>query len=566
VTAEFGSDAIVDMLVDFGVDVLPFAPGATFRGIHDSLVNYRPDAPQIIDCLHEEIAVAVAHGYAKASGKLAAVALHDIVGLQHAAMAIYNAWCDRVPLLLIGGTGPVDAHRRRPWIDWIHTANVQATQVRDYTKWDDQPASLPAVMESLVRGRQLAMSTPQGPVYLTVDCDLQEQRLPAEWTSLQADRYPVAAPIAPPIDAVHAMAARLVAARAPLIAVESIDRSQHALELLVALAESLGAPVTEVQRDYNRTALCVPTQHPLNHSGMPVAESPDVVLALDVRDTDVIPGVAGADVLQVSTAGLAVKAWAADLQRVQPAEMLVAAQVSTTLRALLPVVRQLVDPDAARARANRLAQHSSSHRAAWRAAARRNTLTPAVLADRLDVATRSHDRVLANGSLHNWVHRLWSIDRVDGYLGSSGGAGLGYGLGASIGAALAHRHSDRLVIDIQSDGDALMTPGALWTAAHHRVPLMIVVENNRKWGNSYMHAASVAHARNRSAERAWVGTVIDDPPICFAELARAQGISAIWTVTTEAELDAALKSATAHVMSTREPVLVDVLTEGQDAE
>jgi acetolactate synthase I/II/III large subunit len=557
----YGSDAMVDLLVDLGVDLIPFAPGATFRGLHDSLVHHRPDAPEIIECLHEEISVAVAHGYAKATGKLAAAALHDIVGLQHAAMAIYNAWCDRVPLMLLGGSGPVDANLRRPWIDWIHTANVQANQIRDYTKWDDQPASLPAVMESLVRARQLAMSAPRGPVYIALDSELQEQPVPDDWVPLVAAGYPVAEPLAPGVDTIRRIADRLVAAESPLIAVESVDRDQDALLRLVELAESLGAPVLEVQRDYNRTELCMPTQHPLNHTGMPLVETPDVVLALEVRDTHVIPGCAGVPVIQVSTAGLAVKAWAADLQRVQPAEMLVAAQVPAMLDALVVAVRDRVDRDATSVRTARLAAHAERQRATWVATVTgAHGITPAFLAHRLDVATKDADRVLANGSLHNWVHRLWSIDHVRSYLGSSGGAGLGYGLGASIGAALAHRDTGRLVIDIQSDGDALMTPGALWTAARHRVPLLIVVENNRMWGNSYLHAQKMAQARNRTDARPEVGTVIDDPAVSFAGLARAQGISATWTVTESTELDATLAAATEHVLSARRPALVDVVT------
>lgn len=565
---EFGSDAIVELLVGLGIDLIPFAPGATFRGIHDSVVNGRADAPEIIECLHEEISVAVAHGYAKASGKPAAAALHDIVGLQHATMAIYNAWCDRVPLLLLGGTGPVDAALRRPWIDWIHTANIQATQVRDYTKWDDQPASLPAAMEAMIRGRQLAVAAPQGPVYLTIDSEIQENPVPEGFRVPDPGRYAPAEAIAPAPAAVEAIAARLVAAEWPLIAVESVDRQQSALEALVRLAELLGAGVVEVQRDYNRTELCVPTRHPLNLTGMPLPARPDVVLALEVRDVAVVPGLdPEATVLQVTTSGLAPKAWAADLQRVQPAELLVPAQVSATLPLLLAAVERLLAerPEARRRAEERGAAttgHSAAARTAWAAtAADAERITPAVLAARLDTATRRHDRVLANGSLHNWVHRIWDIGRVDRYLGSSGGAGLGYGLGASIGAALAHRGTERLVIDIQSDGDAMMTPGALWTAARHRVPLLIVVENNRMWGNSFMHAVKIAELRGRSTEHAGIGTRIDDPAVDFVSLAASMGIDAGWRVERVEELDAALAAAVEHVTSTRLPAIVDVRTE-----
>lgn len=569
--AEYGSDLIVDLLVDLGVAVIPFAPGATFRGLHDSLVHRGDDAPEIIECLHEEISVAVAHGYAKASGTMPAVALHDVVGLQHATMALYNAWCDRVPLLAIGGTGPVDAAKRRPWIDWIHTANVQATQVRDYTKWDDQPASLAAVPESLLRARQLATSVPQGPVYVCLDSEIQEQEVPAGTLVPAAADYPRARPLHPDPAAVQQMAERLVSATMPLVAVESVQRDQGTMDALVELAELLGAPVQEVQRDYNRTELCVPTRHPYNLTGMTLPGTADVVLALEVRDVAVVPGAGDAVVLQVSTAGLGVKAWAADLQRVQPAEVLVAAEVGPTVRALVSRVRDLLAADAPAAervtqRGAELRRTSADQWARWEAEAAAvddaGPIVPAHLAQVLGELTAQDAPVLANGSLHNWVHRLWSIDRVDRYLGSSGGAGLGYGLGASVGAALAHRGSGRLVIDIQSDGDALMTPSALWTAARHRAPLLIVVENNRQWGNSYMHAERIADARGRSKARVGIGTVIDDPPVDFVGLARSMGIDAAWRVERTTDLAGVLGGALDVVRGQRVPALVEVVVGG----
>jgi acetolactate synthase-1/2/3 large subunit len=566
---EYGSDLIVDMLVDLGVEIIPFAPGATFRGLHDSLVNHRDDAPEIIECLHEEISVAVAHGYAKASGSMPAVALHDVVGLQHASMALYNAWCDRVPLLALGGTGPVDAAKRRPWIDWIHTANVQATQVRDYTKWDDQPASLEAVPESLVRARQLATSVPQGPVYICIDSEIQEQALTDSTPALCAQAFPAARPLHPEPAAVAHMAARLVGARMPLIAVESVQRSQATLESLCVLSELLGAPVVEVQRDYNRTELCIPTRHPHNLTGMALPEDPDVVLALEVRDVAVIPGAGSAPVLHVSTAGLGVKAWAADLQRVQPAELLLAAEVGPTVQALIPAVREELESDpaaaeAAKERARRLAGVTARQWASWEQSAARlpddGSIPPAYLARALDRVVGEHEPVLANGSLHNWVHRLWSIDRVDRYLGSSGGAGLGYGLGASVGAALAHRGSGRLVVDIQSDGDALMTPSAFWTAARHRAPLLIVMENNRQWGNSVMHARRIAEARGRSQDRAGIGTMIREPVVDFVRLAESMGVTDAWRVETSVDLESTVRRAMDIVRTHARPALVEVVT------
>src|SRR5437016_11831401 len=162
--AQYGSDLIVDALRALGIEYAALNPGATFRGLHDSLVNYGGnERPGIIQCCHEEIAVAVAHGYAKAAGKPMAAIVHDVVGLQHASMAIFNAWCDRTPILVMGGTGPMNTSKRRPWIDWIHTALVQGNWVRDFVKWDDQPVGIEAIPSSMMRGYRIAMSDPTGP-------------------------------------------------------------------------------------------------------------------------------------------------------------------------------------------------------------------------------------------------------------------------------------------------------------------------------------------------------------------------------------------------------------------
>ena len=136
----WGSDAIAAMLRALDIPYLALNPGASYRGLHDSIVNYLGnERPQMLLCLHEESAVAIAHGYAKASGRMMGAVLHSNVGLMHGTMAIFNAWCDRVPMLILGATGPWDAAQRRPWIDWIHTASDQGALVRDYTKWDNQP-------------------------------------------------------------------------------------------------------------------------------------------------------------------------------------------------------------------------------------------------------------------------------------------------------------------------------------------------------------------------------------------------------------------------------------------
>src|SRR5213076_2005405 len=176
----WGSDGIAAMLRALDIPYLALNPGASYRGLHDSIVNYLGnERPQKLLCLHEESAIAVAHGYARTTGKLMGAVVHSNVGLMHATMAIFNAWCDRVPMLILGATGPWDAARRRPWIDWIHTASDQGALVRDYTKLDNQPASLPAAYEALLRAVQIARTPPCGPTYVNFDAALQEAPIDA---------------------------------------------------------------------------------------------------------------------------------------------------------------------------------------------------------------------------------------------------------------------------------------------------------------------------------------------------------------------------------------------------
>ncbi|HEY9470961.1 MAG TPA: thiamine pyrophosphate-dependent enzyme [Propionibacteriaceae bacterium] len=564
----YGSDVIVDLLGALNIDYVACNPGATFRGLHDSLVNYRHDIP-LIECPHEEISVAIAHGYAKATGRVMAAALHDVVGLQHASMAIYNAWCDRAPVLLLGGTGPVDASRRRPWIDWIHAANLQADQVRHYTKWDDQPASLHAVPESLTRAWQISMTSPRGPVYVCLDSDVQEQEIPAGFDYVAPREYAHPGLIAPDESSIATILDWLLAASFPAIAIESVDGLAQASDDLAFIATTLGAAVVEPARDYGRPALCLPTAHPLNLTGawgdLPRA---DAVLMIEVRDLEAValPVAADALIAQVGTAVLGARAWAADLQRLQRADLVVLASPAPVLAALRRGLEKSLAPGPSHAkRGNRIADRVRQARVSWETEARSakedDTIDQAVLAVSVWDAVREQDPVLANGSLSDWAHRTWDLKTPDSYLGSSGGAGLGYGLGASIGAALAHRDDDRLVVDLQSDGDLLMTPAALWTAAHESLPLLIVMDNNRAYQNSVHHARLIATTRGRDTSRAHIGTTLTDPEIDFAAMAESMGVRSFGPVSRGSELPAILREAVSFVMTERRPALVDVRTE-----
>src|SRR6202161_4411128 len=214
----FGSDVIADALRSLDIPYIALTPGASYRGLHDSIVNYLGNSkPQMLLCLHEEAAVAIAHGYAKVTGKAMAAAVHSNVGLLHASMAMFNAWCDRMPMLVLGATGPVDAVKRRPWIDWIHTARDQGALVREYTKWDDQPASPGAAREAILRGTWIANTAAQGPVYINLAAELQQRKAPNDRPATDGARYMPPVATAAPAELVRQPAAMLKDAKQVLI-------------------------------------------------------------------------------------------------------------------------------------------------------------------------------------------------------------------------------------------------------------------------------------------------------------------------------------------------------------
>ncbi|MEE8332747.1 MAG: thiamine pyrophosphate-binding protein, partial [Alphaproteobacteria bacterium] len=240
----WASDVMAEVIHKLGFKYISLTPGASYRGLHDSLVNYLGNAdPQLILSLHEENAVSVAHGYAKVTDEPLAVAVHANIGLMHAVMAIYNAWCDRVPMLILGATGPVDASKRRPWIEWIHTSKDQASMIRQFVKWDDQPASVTAAAESLLRASKITRTAPYAPVYVCLDQALQETPLEGETVIPDVDRYRPPAPPTPAPDVLREAADALRGAKNPLILPGRGTRGQDAWDARVKLAETLNARV-----------------------------------------------------------------------------------------------------------------------------------------------------------------------------------------------------------------------------------------------------------------------------------------------------------------------------------
>lgn len=578
---EYGSDVIVDTLRGLAIEYIAMNPGATFRGIHDSLVNHLGnERPELILCNHEEIAVAVAQGYGRAAGKPMAAFVHDIVGLLHASMAMFNAWMGRSGVLVLGATGPVDANHRRPWIDWIHTANVQGEAVRNFVKWDDQPASVEASVESLIRAYNLVTSEPLGPVYVCFDADVQEQKLDKAYELPDFSRYPKPTRLQADPTALDQVASMLIAAKNPLVIADFLGRSEEAVRGLVRLAESLSIPVVNGGDFFN-----FPTRHPLY-----AAESKDVllgeadlVLALDVYDlqqdltvldrntrvaTDILRP--DAKLIDISLRQLLTKSWADDHGHLYPTDISVAAETSVALPALADIVQRKLDDatgssaeiEERRDRIGRLHEaRLAENQAVAKAQASEHPLALSTIAQELWDVVKGEDWVLGNGDLRGWVQRLWDIQHPYQDMSARGGGGLGEGLGHAIGVALANRGKGRLTINIQSDGDMLFTPAAIWTAVHHRIPLLIIMYNNRTYGNDLGHQSAMAQVRSRPIERRTIGIDIDDPNVDFVGLARSFGAWAEGPIEKTEDLKPAIERAKKEVMENGRVALVDVYTQ-----
>jgi thiamine pyrophosphate-dependent acetolactate synthase large subunit-like protein len=533
----FGSDVVADTLRALDIPYIALNPGASYRGLHDSIVNFLGNAkPQMLLCLHEEAAVAIAHGYAKVTGRSMAAAVHSNVGLFHATMAMFNAWCDRMPVMVLGATGPVDAMKRRPWIDWIHTASDQGAIVRNFTKWDNQPASPGAAREALLRAYWLANSAPMGPVYINLDAEVQESRLPEPLAAIETARFIPPVETAAPADLVAKAAAILKAAKRPLIYAGRVSRSDEGWNARVALAEALNARVVT---DLKLSA-SFPTDHPL-YAGATRGVAPDsfdadVLLSLDWIDLGgSLKGSAAAfKIINVSLDQNIHNGWSMDYQALPPVDLFLAAHPDAVVPALLEALGASPKP---------------RYAPAYKPVAPKQLdgdLTNEHLAYALRQAVGDRTTTLTHLPL-SWDADWWPFRHPLDYVGSDGGGGVGGGPGISTGAALALKGSGRLPIGICGDGDFMMGNTALWTAVHYRIPLLIVVANNRSFFNDELHQERVARIRNRPVENRWIGQRISDPDIDMAGVARAQGALGFGPCTRMDELKGAFADAIAAV-------------------
>jgi len=538
----WGSDVMALMLREIGLPYVALNPGASYRGLHDSLVNLLGNTePQMLLCLHEEHAVAIAHGYAKVAGKPMGAIVHSNVGLMHATMAVFNAWCDRTPVVLLGATGPVDAAKRRPWIDWIHTAADQGALIRNYTKWDDQPASVAAVPESVLRAYKMATTAPQGPVYVCFDAALQESRIGDLPKLPSAERYKAPAPAGPDPAALAAAAELLNKAARPVIMVGRSSRDEAAWARRVQLAEALDATVLTDPK----TGATFPTAHRLQ--GPPAGNQPspealamlreaDVILSLDWVDLGgALKTVFGDDeitakVILVSLDHQLHNGWSMDYQGLPPADVHLAVAPDIAVAALLPLIKPRTPGPAA------------APEPAAAAETPKDVITPVSLAGALREAVGSRTTCMIRTPLA-WGGHAWEVAHPLDMLGGDGGGGIGGGPGMAVGAALALKGSGRLPVAVLGDGDTLMGITALWTAVHYRIPVLIVVANNNSFFNDELHQDRMARQRERPVANRWIGQRIADPEPDIATLARGQGATGFGPVRDPAALVRTLRQA-----------------------
>lgn len=576
-----GGDFMVDVLKSLDFDYVASNPGSSFRGIHESIINYgNNQSPELVTCCHEESSVAMAHGYFKAEGKPMAVLCHGTVGIQHAAMAIYNAYCDRVPVYILAGNH-LDATTRRPGVEWAHSVQDAAAMIRDFIKWDDQPVSLGHFAESAVRAYKIAITPPMMPVVIVIDGGLQEDPISPEAASrLRVPRLTVATPPQGDSGAVAEAARLLVNAESPVIVADRAARTPAGLARLIELAETLQAPVVDQGGRMN-----FPSRHPLNQSdhGRQLVSGADVILGLELTDfwgtvstvRDALHRTSrsflapGAKLISITVADLFAKANYQDFQRYPEVDVAIAADAEATLPALTEACRRLVTGGRRRAFEERGRALADAHREALDRARQEaayawdaTPISTARLHAELWAQIRNEDWALVSesGNSSSWARRLWSFDKHYQFLGDSGGAGVGYGAPAAVGAALANKKHGRLSVNIQADGDFLYAPGVWWTAAHHRIPLLTVMHNNRAYHQEVMHLQRMANRHNRGVTRAHIGTTLDDPFVDFAKIAQGMGVHAQGPITDPNELGPAIRRAL-EVVRRGEPSLVDVVTQ-----
>ncbi|MSP94932.1 MAG: thiamine pyrophosphate-binding protein [Alphaproteobacteria bacterium] len=544
-TVGWGSDIAAQMLRRFNIRYVSLNPGASYRGLHDSLVNHLGnERPGILLCLHEDHSVSIAHGYARATGEPMACVLHANVGLFHGMMGLFNAWCDRAPMLVLGATGPLATEKRRPWIDWIHTMRDQGALVRDFVKWDDQPTSPEGLVESMVRANLITRTAPTAPVYVCLDAGLQEQKLDKEpeWPDLA--RFLPPPPSRPAKAAIDAAVAILDTSTRVVILAGRGLRTDAAWDARIALAERLGAVVMSDLK----TGAKFPTDHPahvvppFNQVSKPAREiltEADCILSLDWAD------VGGALKQAASVGKVTAKIIGASLDQMLHSGAGMEYQALPPMDVFMPTTSDALVEDL-------VAALGPGKKAPWRERAARKVkqhagdgVTLDLIASSLRGQFNDPQNVTFACLNRGWPADIWPLTSALSYLGKDGGGGLGSGPGLSVGAALALHEMGRYAVSVLGDGDFCMGATAIWTAVRHRIPLLILIDNNRSYFNDELHQENVAKARGREVRNRWIGLRMEDPLPDIVMLARAQGATAIGPVTKASDVNAALEQGVA---------------------
>jgi acetolactate synthase-1/2/3 large subunit len=576
-----GSDFMVDVIKTLNIKYLPANPASSYRAIHESLIDYGKNTmPEFLTCMHEESAVGIAHGYYKIAGKPLMTLCHGTVGLMHATMNIYNAFCDRVPVIVVNGND-LDAAHRPPGVPTIHSAQDINAIVRDYTKWDDTPVSAQHFAQSFVRAYQMATTPPCGPVAISLDAGLAQEPVKDFGQALYIPKFVPTAPPQGELGAVREAARLLVSAEQPVIVADRAVSTQNGINLLLQLAELLQAPVVRQLARLN-----FPTTHYLGRPGS-VIEQADVILGLELSDywatvnkfvDNNAEGVGTVSsrikpdtkLISISTQQLMTKSNYQDFQRFQSVDVPIAGDVEATLPSLIEAVRAAILDDRKAAIAKRGQANTEAHAKGVEA----NKQAAAIAWDASPISTArmcmeiyaqikdlDWSLVPSHASVSGWPLRLWPMDKHYHWTGTSGGYGVGWGAPASVGGALANRDEGRFSVSIQSDGDLMYAPGVLWTAARHKIPLLAVMHNNRGYHQEVMHVQRLANFRNRVVnlgnDLGPIGTSIMNPDIEYHKLAESMGWWAKGPIKDPAELGPALKEAVAVVKS-GQPALVNV--------
>ena len=567
-----GSDLMVQTVRDLGIEYVAANPGSSFEGLQESFINYgQPpnQTPEFITALHEESAVTMAHGYAKAEGKPMLALLHGTIGVQHAAMSIYQAYYDRVPVLMIAGNDP----------DFIaaHTARDMAGIVRSYTKWDAEPKTLDEALVAIQRAYNEAVTPPMGPTLLVMGSEIQKDNAPH--ATVPAYRPPQFTTI----DATQAkeIAKGLLDAQNPRIAVGRL-RTPEGVRRAVELAELVGASTSTAATN---GPMSFPQRHTLCGPGADTAY--DYTIGLEIAAAQVY--ITGPTMAQVASSRDTVNIGFGGIsggsgtgggragRGGRGGAPIPGTRLEADAEASLPLIidqvkqqmtgerKTRIQERAARhARANHeahvtaITQAVESKRAGWNG----SPISTARVYAELWPLIMHEDWCLSSPSNFSGGHnaQLWDHNKPYSYLGGQGAGGMGYGAPASVGAALAARARNRIVINVQTDGDLNYAPGVLWTAAHHKLPMLTVMHNNRAWHQEYMFVEYMAGVRGRGAERAHIGSTLRDPYIDYAKMAAGYGMASEGPISDPTKLSAALKRGVTSAKR-GEPYLVDVITQ-----